>query len=334
MFSPQVTIIAIVGLVIFCVGGLLYALLAPKLSGNGKRDKRMAQISASRTAAVAERRSMQDADKRRKSVQDSLKDLENKQKAQARKGKNPPIGLRIQQAGLGWSRNKFLAISVVTGLVVTLLAFLKGLPLMIVLAAGFVGMLGLPRWFVDFRRKRRMDKFIEEMPNAVDVIVRGVKAGLPIGDCLKIISMEATEPVRSEFKRIVESQALGLPLTEAVEKLPERIPLPEANFFATVIAIQQQAGGNLSEALGNLSRVLRERKKMRGKIKAVSMEAKASAGIIGSLPIIVTALIYLTSPGYIMMLFTEPAGNIILGVSAMWMSIGVLVMKRMINFDI
>lgn len=334
MFGPQVTVIAVVGLVIFSVGGLLYAFLQPKLSGDQKRDKRMANISTSRTVAVAERRSLQDADKRRKSVQDSLKDLEEKQKAQARKGNSPPLNLRIQQAGLRWSRKQFIAISVVTGLVVMLLALFKGFSLPMVLGAGFVGMIGLPRWYVDFRRKRRMNAFLNEMPNAVDVIVRGIKAGLPLGDCLKIISMEASEPVAGEFKRIIESQALGVPLTEAVQKLPDRIPLPEASFFAIVIAIQQQAGGNLSEALGNLSRVLRERKKMRGKIQAVSMEAKASASIIGSLPVIVTALIYLTSPGYIMILFTAPVGKIILGVSAAWMFVGVMIMKRMINFDI
>lgn len=334
MFSPQVTLLAIVGLVVLASGAFLYALLQPKIAGDDKRDKRMAQVAKSRAAAVAERRSLQDADKRRRSVQDSLKELEDKQKAKARKGKNPPLSLRIQQAGLTWTHNKFIAISAVTGVVLTLLALVKGLPLFVSLAIGFVGTVGLPRWYVDFRRKRRMNGFLEEMPNAVDVIVRGIKAGLPLGDCLKIISMEAVEPVKSEFQRIIEAQSLGVPLSEAVERLPERIPLPEANFFAIVIAIQQQSGGNLSEALGNLSRVLRARKKMRGKIKAVSMEAKASASIIGSLPLIVMALVYLTSPNYIMLLFTEPVGKIILGVSAFWMFCGVMIMKRMINFDI
>lgn len=334
MFGPQVTLIAIVGLVILCTGGLVYALLQPRISGDDKRDKRMAQVSRSRTAAVAERRSLQDADKRRRNVQESLKELENKQKAQAKKGKNPPLSLRIQQAGLGWSRNKFMVISAICGTICGLFAFLKGFPPLIILAIVFVGLFGLPRWYVDFRRKKRMNAFLTEMPNAVDVIVRGIKAGLPLGDCLKIISMEAAEPVGSEFRLIVESQGLGMPLSEAVERLPERIPLPEANFFAIVIAIQAQAGGNLSEALGNLSRVLRDRKRMRGKIKAVSTEAKASASIIGSLPVIVMLLIYITSPNYIMILFTEPVGKLILGISAAWMTIGILVMKRMINFEI
>jgi tight adherence protein B len=120
---------------------------------------------------------------------------------------------------------------------------------------------------------------------------------------------------------------------DAVGKMPERIPLPEANFFAIVITIQQKAGGNLAEALANLSRVLRQRRQMKGKIKAMSMEAKASAVIIGILPFAVMVMIYLSSPGYIMLLFTEPVGNLILGASAVWMTIGILVMRKMVNFD-
>jgi tight adherence protein B len=168
----------------------------------------------------------------------------------------------------------------------------------------------------------------------MDVIVRGVKAGLPLNDCLRIIAAEAAEPVRSEFKHIVESQALGVTIADACARLPERVPVPEASFFAIVIAIQQKAGGNLSEALGNLSRVLRERKKMFGKIKAMSMEAKASAWIIGALPVIVMGLVYMSSPKYIMLLFIDPTGHLILAASAIWMAIGIFVMRRMINFDV
>jgi tight adherence protein B len=139
--------------------------------------------------------------------------------------------------------------------------------------------------------------------------------------------------VRTEFREIVDQQqGLGIPLADAVARLPERVPLPEANFFAIVIAIQQKAGGNLGEALGNLSRILRERAKMKGKIKAMSMEAKASAWIIGSLPVAVMLITFMSSPAYILLLFTHPLGNIILGCSAVWMLIGVLVMRKMIDF--
>jgi tight adherence protein B len=200
-------------------------------------------------------------------------------------------------------------------------------------AFGLAGLLGLPRWIVNRMRKRRIRKFVDEFANAIDVIVRGVKSGLPLNDCIRIISNEAAEPVKSEFRKIIESQSLGITLADAVNKLPERVPVPEASFFGIVVAIQQRAGGNLSEALGNLSRVLRDRKKMKGKIGAMAMEAKASAWIIGSLPIVVMILVFLTSPNYIMLLFTEPLGKVILGLSAVWMLIGVFVMRKMINFD-
>ena len=182
-------------------------------------------------------------------------------------------------------------------------------------------------------KKRRETKFLDAFPDAVDIIVRGIKAGLPLLDCLKMITIEAPEPVKSEFRAIVETQAIGMPLGEACGKLYEDMPVPEANFFGIVISIQQKAGGNLAEALGNLSRVLRDRKKMKAKIRAMSQEAKASAAIIGALPIAVMTLVYVTSPKYISLLFTEPLGHLMLAGSAMWMSMGVLVMKKMINFD-
>ncbi len=172
----------------------------------------------------------------------------------------------------------------------------------------------LPHFFVNFMRKRRLRKFTNEFPNAVDVIVRGVKAGLPLVDCLKVIAQKRSSRCAAEFQEIVEDQTLGMPLPEAVERLPERIPLAEANFFAIVIAIQARTGGSLSEALSNLSKVLRDRKKMAGKIRAMSAEAKSSAGIIGSLPMVVAILVYLTSPDYILLLFQTITGNVVLAV--------------------
>jgi tight adherence protein B len=198
---------------------------------------------------------------------------------------------------------------------------------------GISGGVLLPHFFVNFKRKRRLNRFSNEFPNAVDVIVRGVKAGLPLVDCLKVIARESVEPVRSEFQEVVEDQTLGMPLPDAVGRLPERIPLPEANFFAIVVAIQSRTGGSLSEALSNLSKVLRDRKKMSAKIRAMSAEAKSSAGIIGSLPIVVGVLVFFTSPEYIKLLFTTTVGNIVMGIAAFWMFIGVMVMRKMINFD-
>jgi tight adherence protein B len=190
-----------------------------------------------------------------------------------------------------------------------------------------------PHFAVSFLRSRRLAKFAKEFPNAIDVIVRGVKSGLPVVDCLRIISVEASEPIRSEFKELVEDQTLGLPIDQAVQRLPKRIPLAEAKFFAIVISLQSRTGGSLSDALGGLSKVLRERQKMQAKIRSMSAEAKASAGIIGSLPVAVLVLMKIASPGYIDFMFTTLAGQIILGGSVAWMMVGVLVMWKMIRFD-
>ena len=179
----------------------------------------------------------------------------------------------------------------------------------------------------------REKAFLAALPDAVDVIVRGIKAGLPLFESIKVVAADAPEPLRSEFNAIIETQAIGMPLGEACARLYERMPVPEANFFGIVIAIQQKAGGSLSEALGNLSKVLRDRKKMAEKIQAMSMEAKASAGIIGALPPIVMILVYLTTPDYISLLWTDPKGQLMLVGCVIWMSIGVMVMKKMINFD-
>ena len=163
--------------------------------------------------------------------------------------------------------------------------------------------------------------------------MRGIKAGLPLGDCIRIVGNEAPEPLAAEFRGMIEAQQMGMTIGEAVERLAQRVPTPEANFFAIVIVIQQKTGGNLSEALGNLSRVLRDRKKMKHKIKAMASEATASAGIIAALPFIVSILVYLTSPAYIMLLFTTSTGNVTLLVAGFWMACGVFVIRKMINFD-
>ena len=196
-------------------------------------------------------------------------------------------------------------------------------------AAGF----GLPRWALGYLKTRREKAFLKALPDAVDVIVRGIKAGLPLFESIKVVAADAPEPLRGEFLAIIETQAIGMPLGDACARLYERMPVPEANFFGIVIAIQQKSGGNLSEALGNLSKVLRDRKRMAEKIQAMSMEAKASAGIIGSLPPIVMLLVYLSTPEYISLLWTHPTGQLMLVGCVIWMSMGIFVMKRMINFD-
>jgi tight adherence protein B len=224
-------------------------------------------------------------------------------------------------------------VSAVLGAVFFAGAFFAGGGLLGSLGLGFAGGLGLPRWGLSFLKKRREKKFLAALPDAVDVIVRGIKAGLPLFESIKVVAADSPEPLKSEFLAIIETQAIGIPLGEACQRLYERMPVPEANFFGIVVAIQQKSGGNLSEALGNLSKVLRDRKKMAEKIQAMSMEAKASAGIIGSLPPIVMILVYLSTPDYISLLWTNHTGQLMLVGCVVWMSIGIMVMKKMINFD-
>jgi tight adherence protein B len=308
------------------VGGLAWVFLYPLLSGERKVERRVASAAQSQPVQRSARGTQKS---RREQVEESLRDLELRQRKNAR----PTLSKRIEQAGLDWSTRQYVLISAGMGIAAFGMVFGSGLGLMSALGFGFAAGFGLPFWLLSFLKKRRENRFLAVFPDAVDVIVRGIKAGLPLLDSMKMIANEGQEPVRSEFKAIIETQTIGLPLGEACGKLYERMPLPEANFFGIVIAIQQKAGGNLSEALGNLSKVLRERKKMKAKIQAMSMEAKASAAIIGSLPPAVMGLVWITSPTYIELLWTHPTGQLMLVGSAMWMSMGVMVMKKMINFD-
>jgi tight adherence protein B len=243
------------------------------------------------------------------------------------------LSARLSRAGLDWSVKKFMVISAILGAVFFVAAMVVGGGILGALGLGFAGGFGLPRWALAFLKKRREKKFLAALPDAVDVIVRGIKAGLPLFESIKVVAADSPEPLRGEFNAIIETQAIGIPLGEACSRLFDRMPVPEANFFGIVISIQQKSGGNLSEALGNLSKVLRDRKKMAEKIQAMSMEAKASAGIIGSLPPIVMILVYLSTPGYISLLWTHPTGQLMLVGCVIWMSIGIMVMKKMINFD-
>jgi tight adherence protein B len=333
MISPFVVQVAVAALAFFSIGGVAVVVLYPGLFGRSRGEKRLEAIGNIKRKAAADRIAAEEG-RRRRSVEETLKELEEAQKEKARKSQKPALMARMRQAGLSWSKRTYYLICVATMFGAMAVCYvLMGLGPIPSVGFGLSGGVLLPHFFVNFMRKRRLAKFTSEFPNAVDVIVRGVKAGLPLIDCIRVISNEAAEPVKSEFQEIVEDQTLGMPLAEAVNRLPERIPLAEANFFAIVVAIQARSGGSLSEALSNLSKVLRDRKKMGAKIKAMSAEAKSSAGIIGSLPIVVGVLVYFTSPDYILLLFQTTVGNIVLAISAMWMFMGIMVMRKMINFD-
>jgi tight adherence protein B len=309
------------------IGGLAWVFIYPLLSGEKKAEGRRASVA--KAEPVAARQVQKDQRSRREQVEGSLKEVE----ARRLKDKKVSLTTRLMQAGLDWTPQKFMVASGVLAAVAFGLAMLAGGGLLAAMGLAFAAGFGLPRWVLGFLKKRREKKFLRALPDAVDVIVRGIKAGLPLFESIKVVAADAPEPLKSEFLAIIETQAIGMPLGEACGRLFERMPVPEANFFGIVIAIQQKSGGNLSEALGNLSKVLRDRKKMAEKIQAMSMEAKASAGIIGALPPIVMLLVYLTTPDYISLLWTHPTGQLMLVGCGVWMSMGILVMKKMINFD-
>lgn len=277
---------------------------------------------AARAKAVAS-----DPSTRRRQILKTLREQER----QAKKA-SLTLEARIRQAGLTLTTTNFWIISAVVGVALALGGLLvSGNPL-VALGLGFAAGIGLPRWVLGFIAKRRTKKFTSEFSDAIDIIVRGIKSGLPVHDCLKIIARESPEPIAGEFKRLVENIGLGLTIDQALDKMYERMPTSELRFFAIVLNIQQKTGGNLAEALGNLSTVLRSRKLMREKIKAMSAEATASAAIIGVLPPGVVALISISSPTYMAVMYSDPRGHMMLGGGVLWMALGIFVMKKMINF--
>jgi|LauGreDrversion4_2_1035121.scaffolds.fasta_scaffold130144_1 tight adherence protein B len=308
------------------VGGIAYALVLPYFSGELKAESRQ-QAVVGKAAQEGRPASKKDRDAARRKQIESALDITSSAK------RKMSLATRIGQAGLNLSESQYFMFCAGCGLVIGLLTLFISASLFMGLLGALIGAVGVPTWMLAYLRKKRLEKFGADFAGAIDVIVRGIKAGLPVSECIKIVGNEAPEPLATEFRGLVESQQMGMTMSEAVERMAQRIPTPEANFFAIVITVQQKTGGNLSEALGNLSRVLRERKKMRGKIRAMATEATASAAIIGSLPFIVTILIYVTSPDYIKLMWTTPTGKVVLVAAGMWMSCGIAVMRKMINFD-
>jgi tight adherence protein B len=273
--------------------------------------------------------------KRRQSTQEALKELAASEQ-QSRRRRLSVKGL-IAQAGIKVSPLLFWIYSAIAGLVLGSIAFvvLAGDPAKALIGAAmgfFIGLFGLPRWWLGMLVGGRQKKFSNQLADAIDIIVRGVKSGLPLNQCMRIIAAETPEPLRSEFQQLVDAQAMGVPLDQSLQRMYDHMPLAEVNFFAIVLVIQQKTGGNLSESLGNLSTVLRARKLMKEKVKALSAEAKASAMIIGALPLMVMGLVYVTRPSYVMILFTDPVGQMILMGCVVMMSLGTFIMHRMVNF--
>jgi tight adherence protein B len=330
MDSSELLLLGLLALAAISVAVVVYISVVPYLSGERQMGKRIQGVTDNKTTRLVRSAANDAAQNRRKQVAETIKELEERQKAKEK----VTMRLRLQRAGLSITPNVFLITSLVCGAVMGSALFLSNpnFNLLVPLSATVVGALGVPRWVLNKLTSRRQRKFTAEFANAIDIIVRGVKSGLPLNECLAIIARESPEPLASEFKEVVEQQRVGVPLSEAFERMMMRMPLSEVRFFAIVIGIQQQAGGNLSEALGNLSGVLRDRKRLQAKVRALSAEAKASAAVLGALPFVVMALVYISTPNYIALLWTKTFGKFMLACAAFWMTIGVLVMRKMINF--
>lgn len=319
--------VALLGLFFFvAIGGAAFVLTD---GSSGRTQKRMASMTRVSAAGAAARTATDTTQQRRKNVTALLKDLE---KQQAEKKKKPTLRRRLEQAGLSIEPRSYYMISGIVALIAVGVSLLTKQPIWVAPLVGFVAFAGLPSWTLSFLSSRRKKAFTAEFANAIDVIVRSVKSGLPTNEALKIVANEMPEPVAGEFDRLVEGLKVGVTLEQGCRRMFESMPTAEVNFFGIVMTIQSKSGGNLSEALSNLANVLRDRKRLQGKIKAMSSEAKASAMIIGSLPPGVAILVYLSTPDYIMTLFTTRMGNLMLLGCAVWMSLGIFVMSKMIAF--
>lgn len=328
LLGPEFIQLAAIVLAALSVGGFIYVVVMPYFNDERKVSKRVAN-AAQRNTARARVGVPQQLQMRRKEVQDTIKDIEAKQKAKRR----ITLRVKLMRAGLNMTPRLYYILCVVCGLVGGLVVLFSGVSLLASFAGAIACGFALPRWFLARHIRKRQAKFLTEFANSIDIIVRGIKSGLPLNDCMQVIASESAEPVRSEFADLVEQQKVGVTMASAFERMHDRMPLQEVNFFAIVIAIQVQTGGNLAEALSNLSTVLRNRHRLHAKVKAFSAEAKASAMIIGALPPLVMGIVYLSSPDYMSKLWTTDMGQMMMVASAMWMLMGILVMKKMINFD-
>ncbi|NQV20523.1 MAG: type II secretion system F family protein [Rhodospirillales bacterium] len=323
--------LSIMAAVVFGFFAALLGFLLVRAHTKSRLGKRIAMAAG---AAPGEDRSVdkKKAAQKRMLVQSKINEIEAA--AKKKKVDRPGIKQRLETAGMQTSARSFHVTSAILAAVTFVSVYLADMGLMTALMAAVAFGLGGPRLYLSTRAKRRMKAFVDAFPDAVDVVVRGIQSGLPLGECMNIISTEAQPPVCDEFRDIMESMRLGLTLNEAMDRAVKRVVVPEFRFFGIVLSIQAETGGNLAETLGNLSDILRSRKKMKGKVLAMASEARTTAMVIGCLPFLMGLLLFVTSPDYITVLFTDALGQIMIGAGIVSMVIGTLVMSKMVNFKI
>lgn len=252
------------------------------------------------------------------------------------------LAKRLRMTGKKWTLNQYMTACAGVTLAVAAFGLLRGWAPLTALFVGTAAGLGLPHKYVSMLIARRVKKFTSNFPDALELMVRGLRSGLPIAETLTVVSSEVPGPVGEEFRLVTERIKIGKTMDQALAETAERLGTPEFQFFCITLNIQRETGGNLAETLANLANVLRQRAQMKLKINAMSSESKASAWILGSLPFIVFALISWINFKYMSPFFTpDPTGLFglslmqLIGIGGMcWMSIGVFIMAQMINFEI
>jgi tight adherence protein B len=241
---------------------------------------------------------------------------------------------KLERSGKDWTLTGYVAASLGIVAVVAALLIFKGFGVFIGGGIGIVLGLFLPKFVVDSVIKRRVNKFNTRFPDAIDLLVRGLRSGLPISETLIVVGKEVPGPVGDEFRAISDRIRIGRTMDQALQETADRLGTAEFQFFVITIAIQRETGGNLAETLSNLADVLRKRAQMKLKVKALSSESKASAYIVGALPFIVFTLIYFVSPNYMSQFFVDQRLKIAGFGGLIWMSIGAFIMAKMVNFEI
>src|SRR4051812_3197115 len=248
---------------------------------------------------------------------------------------NPALlQLRLTQTGKSWTLAQYMMASAGLAIAVAFLFILKGIPPLYAVPPALLVGVGLPHMVVSKMIKRRVGKFTARFPDAIELMVRGLRSGLPISETIGIVADELPAPVGTEFRSVADKMRIGRTMDAALQETAVRLGTPEFQFYVISLAIQRETGGNLAETLSNLADVLRKRSQMKLKIRAMSSESKASAWIVGSLPFIVFILIYFINGQYMQNFFVEPRLIIAGSIGLVWMAIGAFIMSRMVNFEI
>ncbi|HEU4826069.1 MAG TPA: type II secretion system F family protein [Dongiaceae bacterium] len=306
--------------------GLLNSLYGPR----ARLERRLTSVGGSAVTGKGEKGQKAQSGMRRRDIEAKLKAAEQMKRQQ----RGYKLREKLIQAGLKTSPRRFWIYSLICGAVFTAIVYGASGILYSIPAALLVGVFGIPRFVLRYLVNRRLKQFTALFANAIDLIVRGVKTGMTVAECLSIVGKEMPDPVGLEFRAITESIQMGITLEDALNRMVMRVPSNEARFFAIVLITQQTTGGNLAETLAKLAGILRDRKKMRDKIKALSSEAKSSAAIIGAMPFAVAGVLSFTAPDYVGLLITTNAGNWCLVIGAATMTMGIMVIRKMINFEI